>query len=227
MNRRAALAAAALALAATAGAQEAPRYTPAEIWRDAKDAAFKERWFGGHLAAMEAPRLAAPDAAAGYRVRSRLLVLPSFARPYYIAVDQPVRGPATLTLVQTDGAGGYGPGAIARRERRPISAAAFEALTAAFHRARFAERAPTSGWSHDEFGRPVEVTQPMPVPCSDGTQLVFERRDRAGYRLVSRHDCDLDDQMQALAETMIAAAGVRTGEGYSLPPAPAKPRHTP
>lgn len=78
-----------LLIGAGAAALAAPQggYVPLDIWRDTDDAARRESWYGGQLRAMAEPILSRREDRSDFRRRFRMLVLPSFHRPYAIRVD--------------------------------------------------------------------------------------------------------------------------------------------
>jgi len=201
-----------LVLGVPAAAQAPQRYTPVEVWRNAEDARFKEDWFGQHLASMQAPYLVPASALDGYAERVRLLVLPTFHAPYAVMLDRTRGGRTTVRIAMTDGRGGYGTGKLVRDDRRPLPRSDWAAITAAMRTARLAERT-TDNDSGAEFVGGAPPPRDL-VRCMDGTRLVFESRTRAGYRIVTRHECRLDAPMRDLANTMVRAAGLTADRSY-------------
>jgi len=205
-----------LALGVPAAAQAPQRYTPVEVWRNAEDARFKEDWFGGHLASMQAPYLVPASALDGYAERVRLLVLPTFQAPYAVMFDRARGGRTTVRIAMTDGRGGYGTGKLVRDDQRPLPRSDWTAITAAMRAARLPERT-TDNSSGAEFVGGAPPPSGL-VFCTDGTRLVFETRTREGYRIVTRHECRLDAPMRDLTNTMLRAAGLTTDRSYIVGP---------
>ena len=200
--KRAGLFAVALALVPVAGAaRDTPMMAPG-LWK-ADTQAFYERWFGDQLRAMNERPLWTGDP----RTRvDRLLVLPSFFPSVAVRIER-AAGHATAVTTLLDGAGGYAPGKVAAaRTRRvpPDELARFDALLGS---TRIGER----GTRFVRDGQDAVI-------CLDGTQYVVERRDAAGHRLVSRHQCELDDGSRQAIEGLLAVGRVTRGGrgGYRL-----------
>ncbi|MDF2385096.1 hypothetical protein JMG10_26740 [Nostoc ellipsosporum NOK] len=188
-----------------ARAQDAPvpHYLPPDF--AGEEGGFYESWFGRHLAAMEEPVLGAPHALDGYRIRFRMLVLPSFLEPYVIGVDERTDGRHVVRYTRTDGRGGYGPGPIAERRIEALAGDRFVRVADALADARLAERLPSNRDGQEFAG---DVPRADMVICLDGTQFVFELLDGAGHHVVTRHDCSLDGPIRALVDATQRAAGL-------------------
>lgn len=176
------VAAAIPALAQTGAAPARPDYVPDDIWRDQNQAQFLEGWFGPQLHAMREPVLSRPGDGRGFRRRLRMLVLPSFHRPYAIRIDEAEAGGARVRIVRLDGRGGYGPGRIIEEESIALSAAE----TAALNRAV------------DASGLPAMPPDERRASCLDGVSFVFEQADPQRSRFVRVHQCGLTAELEAL-----------------------------
>jgi hypothetical protein len=177
-----------------------PPYLPSEGWSHPGQRDFYEGWFAKHLRSMGEPVLSGPGALAGYRSRFRLLVLPSFHRPYAIRVDERANGKAEVRAVRTEGHGGYGPGKPVEQEHYAPTKAQLERL----HRAIEASNLSTL---------PREDLNPSAL-CTDGVQFVFELVDESGSQLITRHQCGTS---KALWDLVDAADSLRRKVGSDLP----------
>jgi len=158
-------------LLVAAAPEPAPRYVPATGWRDNDWAApFHERWFGGHLRAMREPPLATAGDLGRSRRRFRLLVLPTFGRPFAFRIDENTEGGAKLRQVVLDGRGGYDPGNIAKESERNLTrdeTARIDKGIASAHLESLPMEAPEPRMRNGEI-----------TVCADGTAFVFELLDR-------------------------------------------------
>lgn len=164
-----------------AAAAPAGDYVPDAGWRNPTDRAFREGWYGGQLRAMGEPILSRPADRGGFRRRFRMLVLPSFHRPYAIRVDQAASGRARVRIVRLNGRGGYGPGEIFEQESYALTADQAALLHRDIEASGLASAPPHAG-----------------ALCTDGAQFVFELVDAHGNRFVDRHQCGLNPQLETL-----------------------------
>ena len=172
-----------LALLLSAAALAAPpgRYIPPNIWRDAEDAARHERWYGGQLRAMAEPILTRQEIRSGFRRRFRMLVLPSFHRPYAIRVDRETSGRARVRIVRLSGRGGYAPGEIFEQESFMLTAGQAARLDRDIAASGLASAPPRAR-----------------APCTDGAHFIFELVDARANRFVDRHQCGLNRSLETL-----------------------------
>lgn len=172
-----------LLIAGGAAALAAPpgRYVPPNIWRDADDAARHEAWYGGQLRAMAEPILSRQEVRSGFRRRFRMLVLPSFHRPYAIRVDQERSGRARVRIVRLTGRGGYGPGEIFEQESFALTADQAARLDRDIEASGLASAPPRAR-----------------AACLDGAQFIFELIDAQANRFVDRHQCSLNRALETL-----------------------------
>jgi hypothetical protein len=166
---------------------------------------FLESWFGKHLASMDEPVLWEPHALDGYRSRFRMLVLPSFNQPYVIGIDQRTDGRLELRYTRTKGRGGYGPGPIVERRTEKLAADRFARVADALGAARFTARLPDNIDSREFADSPYRDDLVM---CMDGTRLVFELLGASGHHVITRHACNLDGPIRALAAATLNAAAI-------------------
>ena len=98
-----------------------PQYFPSgTLAPDQSSDTFRDRWYSQHLKAMGEPVLY-QDGPPG---AIRFTWLRSFHHPIAVRVS-PSDGSYQLTATELDGAGGYAPGNVVRREQRLLSAAEF------------------------------------------------------------------------------------------------------
>jgi hypothetical protein len=172
-----------LLIGAGAAAPAAPheRYFPLENWRNADDAAHHEAWYGGQLRAMAEPILSRREDRSGFRRRFRMLVLPTFHRPYAIRVDELASGAAHVRIVRLTGRGGYGPGEILEQESYTLTADQAARLDGDIEASGLASAPPRAR-----------------AACTDGAQLVFELVAAQANRFVDRHQCSLNRALETL-----------------------------
>lgn len=131
---------------------------------------FLADWFGLHLRAAQELSLsdpsARPDDAAG---TLRLTWLRTFHAPVIVRVDERANGDMWLTAKRLSGLGGYGPGAVADRRSRALTAPEAQTLRTAM--------------------RQQDVFNLKPLGCyggMDGAQWILEARDPTRYHLARR-----------------------------------------
>lgn len=170
-------------LAMAAGASAEPRYTPEHIWSENWEIDFHENWFGGQLSAMGEPslwQLSKHDRNA--RVY-RVLRLPSFSPALAARLVVQSDGSGTAEITELDGAGGFEPGKPMRRLSRDLAPSQVRDLDALFDRSGFWTGRIETG----RFGG-----------CTDGTQFVLEALSLGSYKLISRHECSMEDDVRAI-----------------------------
>jgi len=156
-------------------------YVPPNIWRDTEDAARHEAWYGGQLRAMGEPILSRREVPAGFRRRFRMLVLPSFHRPYAIRVDRETSGRARVRIARLTGRGGYAPGEIFEQESYALTADQAARLDRDIEASGLASAPPRAS-----------------APCLDGAHFIFELVDARANRFVDRHQCGLNRALETL-----------------------------
>ena len=143
---------------------------------------FHEEWFGKHLAAMGEEPLWSQPLPDQANMVLRVLFLPTFDNPSMMRVTFFRTGNANYVFKQLSGMGGYEPGRLRLEtsggiERR--NADKLSGLIAAV--APFSASTPTK----PKIGQDDVV-------CLDGTQVVLEINEGSRYRVLTRHECDLE-----------------------------------
>jgi hypothetical protein len=126
---------------------------------------FVRHWYSAQLCAMGEAPLAAPSQR-GTRVR--FLWLRSFHPGIAVRIEHGAQG-TKLTAIELDGAGGYAPGAVARRVDRPLSPGEWAALRQALAESGF--------WNLQTSERILGL---------DGAEWIVEVAEHDRYHVVDR-----------------------------------------
>jgi hypothetical protein len=143
-------------------------------------------WFAQHLRAMVEPTLSCKDP--GGEVY-RFLWLRTFDFPMAVRIAK-VKGVATLSAVELDGAGGYEPGKVSRRAHRTLTAEEWE-----------------------QVARKIEAIDFWNMPGQDGrygldgARWVLEGRRGYSYHLVNRWSPD-EGAYTDLCRSLLNLAGL-------------------
>ena len=146
---------------------------------------FEVSWFSGQLAALHEPRLnaAMPAKAESYR----FLWLRSFHQPVVIRIYSTATGGRVVAAV-TNGAGGYAPGALIRRDSVELTPNAWSAFRAAIDTASF--------WT-----LPAEDSGRV---GADGAEWVFEGRHGPRYAVFVRWSPDTSKSLRLVRRLGLA-----------------------
>ena len=189
-----------ICLVMSAGASAEPRYTPKHIWSNDWSVGFHENWFGGQLAAMGEPslwQLSKRDRDA--RVY-RVLKLPSFSPALGSRLVVQSDGSGNVQITELDGNGGLEPGKPMRKLSRHLDPDQVRDLNALFDLSGFwTDRIATDGG----------------LACLDGTQFVIEALSQGNYKLITRDECSMEDEVRAI---------LRAFPAISVRPPPLQPR---
>ena len=140
---------------------------------------FRSDWYSSHLRAAREPRLggeASLHAVGGIGVL-RFTWLRSFDAPVMVRVEAMADDSLRLTATELSGAGGYGPGRVARRAERLLSADEARRLIALVNSAKVLDPPPTCP--------PSEIDEV--VVYADGASWIIEANGPGGYRFVDHH----------------------------------------
>ncbi len=174
----------------------APRFFPAGAFSERNDsAAFIDRWYSKHLAALGEPSLLTLTQRDRDVTIYRLLWLPSFHHPVCVRIERASEG-ARLHAKVLDGKGGYDPGQIAIDRRLTLDAEQWDRLEQLLDEAAYWEL-PTR--LADDGG------------C-DGDQLVVEGVRGGKYHVVDRWDPD--PVYKALCHHMLELTGIDVSEQW-------------
>ena len=140
---------------------------------------FRSDWYSSHLRAAGEPRLGGatpPHAVNGLGVL-RFTWLRSFDAPTMVRVEATADHSLRLTATELSGAGGYGPGRVARRAERLLSIEEAQRLIALLNRTSILEPPPTCA--------PSEIDEILVY--ADGARWIIEANGPGGYRFVDHH----------------------------------------
>ncbi len=188
-------------------------FFPSEVWgkeavseRDKNMVALYERWFGEQLRAMEERPLSNLEAPVAARNTVRLLFLPTFTPASMVKLEYGEDTGPTYAFKRLSGAGGYEPGELVSEVVGDVPAADLQPVLALVDA--------INPWADTTVSR----IDPPEKFCADGTQIVFEFRSETAYKVVSRHECELDQDSsirQLVHEFDELAAGMLFGlEGF-------------
>lgn len=130
--------------------------------------AFWREWYSKHLRVMKEPSLSCAAQDDGAEVY-RFVWLRTFQHPVVVRITRQA-GVVSLDATELDGAGGYDPGSILRREKRGLSLKDWSRLEAAVAYAKIWEEPTSAPW---EMGL-------------DGAQWIVEARRGTTYHVVDR-----------------------------------------
>ena len=152
---------------------------------------FVRGWYSEQLAAMGEPSISCGEPQDVYR----LTWLRTFHHP--VAVRVTAQGEqAILHAIELDGAGGYEPGKVLRRNEKVLSHAEFDELRRAFSEARFGSMPTSEG----RLGL-------------DGAEWILEAFDENGYHIVVRWSPD-DGPVRDIGNLFLALTGWKFDEMY-------------
>ena len=140
---------------------------------------FRSDWYSAHLRAAREPRLGgeAPYHSVGGIGVLRFTWLRSFDAPVMVRVEATADDSLRLTATELSGAGGYGPGRVARRAERLLSADEAQRLLAMLDGTGILE--------------PPRVCPPSDIEdvlvYADGAHWIIEANGPGGYRFVDHH----------------------------------------
>lgn len=162
-------------------------FFPSEVWgkepaseRDKSMVALYERWFGGQLRAMEERPLSNLETPVAARNTVRLLFLPTFTPASMVKLEYGEDTGPTYAFKRLSGAGGYEPGELVSEVVGDVPVADLQPVLALIDA--------INPWADTT----VSKIDPPKMLCFDGTRVVFEFRSETAYKVVSRHECELD-----------------------------------
>ncbi|WP_282181846.1 hypothetical protein [Aliiroseovarius marinus] len=188
-------------------------FFPSEVWgkeaiseRDKGLFALYEDWFGEQLRAMEERPLSNLEAPVAARNTVRLLFLPTFTPASMVKLEYGEGTEPTYAFKRLSGAGGYEPGKLVSDVVGDVSVADLQPVLALIDA--------INPWADTTVSK---IDTPKML-CFDGTRVVFEFRSETAYKVVSRHECELDQDSsirQLVHEFDELAAGMLFGlEGF-------------
>lgn len=181
----------ALVMCNPAFATDSPYFPKGSLSNKESFNSFKRQWYSKHLAAMNEPSLCcAIKSAREYR----FTWLRTFHHPVAVRITE-TADHVLLTATELDGAGGYEPGNILRREEINIPADQFESFLDLFNSGNF--------WS-------IETTAEKGL---DGAEWIVEVNENGKYHAVARHSPE-DGFIREIGLLFLTLTGWDFGEMY-------------